>query len=95
MAGSELVVDEKYCKEAADYCVKQGEALEQIINEYIKLLDNVSFNGIGAGDAHDMLKLFISYAEKMKNQSTQFTDDAKKQILLFLQRIDEADQYLF
>lgn len=95
MAGKELIIDDRYCKTVADFCVDQAGVLEQVVSEYLRILNDILQTGITAGSTHDILKLYISYAEKMKNQFNDFSETAKSQIVSFNQKIDAADQYLF
>lgn len=95
MASNDLIIDDKYCKTVADFCSEQGKKLDQIISKYVVILNSVADKGITKGSAHDILKMYISYAEKLKEQYGCFSEVAKSQIVSFNNKVDEADQYLF
>ena len=95
MASNDLIIDDKYCKTVADFCSEQGRKLDQIVSKYVTILNSVSDKGIIKGSTHDTLKMYISYAEKLKEQYSNFSEAAKNQIVSFNSKVDEADQYLF
>lgn len=95
MASNDLIIDDRYCKTVADFCIDQSSVLEQLVSEYLRILNDVLQSGITAGSTHDVLKVYVSYAEKLRDQFNDFSETAKSQIVSFNQKIDAADQYLF
>ena len=95
MAGKELIIDDDFCRAMADYFVKQGEHLDQVISEYNSILETIRENGIKEGDVARALSAYISYSKKLSKQFGNISSIAKTHVNNFLTRVDSADQYLF
>ena len=50
MASNELIIDDDYCRAMGSYFTKQGEELDQLIVDYISILQDVKNKGITSGD---------------------------------------------
>ena len=46
MASNELIIDDDYCRAMGSYFTKQGEELDQLIVDYISILQDVKNKGI-------------------------------------------------
>lgn len=95
MASNELIVDDDYCKSMGEYFTRQGEQLDEIISEYISILNTVKSNAITSGQVSNALGTYISYVEKLNKQIGNISVSAKSSIANFLSQVDAADQYLF
>ena len=94
MAGSELVIDEEFCKNMGKYFESRGDHLDASIQEYIQILENIKNNSITSGEVSEALESYIQYSKKMQNKIKPI-ESAKRQIDKFLQDVDAADQYVF
>lgn len=95
MASNELIVDDDYCKAMGVFFEKQGEELDQLVAEYISVLQDVKNKGIMGGDVSDVFGVYIEYVKKINNMFGKISISNKTQIKYFLQRVDEEDKYLF
>lgn len=95
MASKNLIVDDDYCKAMGAYFEKQGEELDELVVEYISILQELKSKAIVKGDVSKALSTYISYVKKMKDKIGNISDSAKTQIDSFLERIDAEDKYLF
>ena len=95
MANNELIIDDDYCTKMGTYFEQQGEAMDELIVEYIAILKDVKGKGIVSGDVANTLTLYISYVEKLNKQIGKVSKSTKTQISKFLARVDLEDQYLF
>lgn len=95
MASNELIIDDEYCKAMGTYFTKQGQQLDQMISDYVAILQDVRNKAIVSGDVAKALSAYISYAEKLKKQIGNISTSASNQINSFLTKVDAADQYLF
>ena len=95
MAGSELVIDEEFCKNMVKYFESRGDHLDASIQEYIQILENIKNNSITSGEVSEALESYIQYSKKMQNKIKPISESAKRQIDKFLQDVDAADQYVF
>ena len=95
MAGTSLIVDDDYCKDMGTFFVNQGRELENFLNEYIGILENINKSAIIKGDVALALNSYILYAKKMKGQINKLSGMAEQQCKKFISAIDYADQYIF
>lgn len=95
MASKDLIIDDDFCKSMGTYFVKKGEEMDQMIVDYISVLQDVRNKGIVSGDVATALSSYISYASKLKKQIGNISSDVNNKINSFLARVDDADQYLF
>ena len=96
MSGSELIVDDEYCKKACTYIEKENKVMSDAIKSYISILKTVSATGIKKGDVAESLKVFIDYAGKIDNCLVEtVATPFKTSVNEFLELIDEKDQFLF
>ncbi len=95
MASNELIIDDEYCKAMGEYFVKQGEELDKLIVEYIKILQEVKSKAITSGDVSKALSTYIGYVQKLNKKISSISTSTKTQIDNFLARVDAEDQYLF
>lgn len=95
MAGNLLQIDDEYCNAMGKYFVKEGQELDNYINDYITILKNIKCNAIKAGRVANALDKYIGCAQKLKNQFEGRAINTQKQITKFLSAIDESDEYLY
>ena len=95
MAKNDLIIDDDYCREMGEYFISQGEDLEQIIAEYIVILDDLKEAGLRSGEVAEALEAYILYVKKIKGNVNSISKALQRQINNFLSQVDEADQYLF
>lgn len=95
MASNELIIDDEYCQAMGNYYVSQGQQIDQIISEYISILQDVRNRAIISGDVAKALTAYMSYANRLNKQIGNISTTAKKQVDAFLSKVDVADQYLF
>lgn len=95
MASNELIIDDEYCKAMGTYFVKQGEEMEQLTADYIKILQDVKSKAITNGEVSKALSAYIGYVQKLNQNIGNISTSVKTQINSFLIRVDSEDQYLF
>ena len=95
MADNQCIIDDAYCTAMGEYCKRQGERLDQMMADYVAIMETVRDTAIIKGDVHTVLQAYIDYAKKMKDNVGTISGNAQAQITKFLTSVDEADQYLF
>lgn len=95
MASKDLIIDDDFCKSMGAYFVKKGTEMDQMIADYISILQDVKNKGIVSGDVAVALSSYISYASKLKMQIGNISSDVNSKINSFLSHVDDEDQYLF
>jgi len=95
MASNQCIIDDKYCEAMGTYFKRQGEKLDQMISDYLYVLQSIRDDAVMKGDIHEVLEGYVAYAEKMREKIGTISCNAQSQVLKFLTKVDEADQYLF
>lgn len=95
MASDELIIDDDYCRTMGSYFIKHGEELDQLIADYIAIIQEVKNKGIMSGDVSNALSSYIDYVKKLDKKIGNISISARNQIEKFLSRIDTEDRYLF
>ena len=95
MASKELIIDDDYCRAMGTYFKKQGEEMDELISEYISILQNVADKGFISGEVSKVMDSYISYVKKLNKQIGRISNSTKMQIEVFLKQIDSEDKYLF
>ena len=95
MADRELIIDDDYCRDMGTTFQWQGEKLDELLKEYITIMENVSNQALLSGNVADAMKVYVSYVKKMDQQIGNISDSLKEDIDKFLKEIDSEDQYLF
>lgn len=90
-----VIISDRYCMEIGQFCRDTAEQLEEALQEYLNILEEIKKNAIVAGDMADSLQVFIQYAKKMKGQIEVMGKIAMQTEKKFLNAVDMADQYLF
>ena len=95
MASNELIIDDVFCRAMGAYFVKQGEQFDQLVAEYVSILEEVKNKAIISGDVSQALNSYITYVKKLDKIIGNLSMPIKIEIDRFLTRIDSEDQYLF
>lgn len=95
MQETELIMNEDYIFEMAEYFEKQGKQLQNIVDAYIVAIKRVTEEGIVKGETSETLKIFLEYAEKL-NQVIELTaKEVRDSVVNYQEEIDAQDQYLY
>ena len=95
MSGTELIIDDDYVNEMADFLNTRATNLQEGIDRYIQILDNIRRDAIKQGATADALDTFISYAKNLSEVVEELGSSADKTCNAFLTDIDESDEFLF
>lgn len=94
-AGTQLIIDDDYCKKMGEYFETQGAHLDQTISKYVGILQEIKRDGVKSGDTAKALDAYITYVKKLEKQIGKISGIAKSHANNFVTRVDAADQYLF
>ena len=95
MAEVQLIVDDEYCKERGRFLKNKGEKLDQIVTEYVKILQEIRGFAIMEGETANILSQYIDCCHRLESQITVLSNAVDGTITCFLSAVDEADDYLF
>lgn len=90
-----LVVGVTYYNNRANAVKKCCDEYEELLTNYIEYLNNMNTEGIVSGNTADVLESFIEEVKSAKQIISSIGEDYSKQIVNFLDDIDEADDKLF
>lgn len=92
---TELVIDDSYINEMAEYFETQGKQLQRMVDSYIAALKRVTEEGVVEGETSDALKSFLEYAEKLNQVVSSTSVEVRDSVMNYLEEIDTQDQYLY
>lgn len=95
MYNTELVIDDSYINEMAEYFEMQGKQLQGMVDSYIAALKRVTQEGVVEGETSDALKSFLEYAEKLNQVISAASTEIRDSVINYLEEIDTQDQYLY
>ncbi len=95
MASNDIIIDDDFCRSMGKYFSSQGEKIDNIVFEYVSILQDLRNRAIVSGDTAKALSSYIEYASKLKKQFGGISSVAKMQVEMFLKAVDESDQYLY
>lgn len=90
-----IIVDDDYVNSCAGY-YSIAKQIEDLMNEYFQVINEVTDNKILEGQAATNLKDFGEMAKQMLNeQLTYILANQKRQMTDYITAIDSADSYLY
>ncbi len=92
---TELVIDDSYINEVAEYFETQGKQLQHMIDSYIAALKRITEEGVAEGETSDALKFFWEYAQKLNYVISDTSVKVRDTVMNYLEEIDILDQYLY
>lgn len=92
---TELKIDDDYIHSQAKLIAEWAGDLQQGIDKYITILNNIQKYAIMEGATSDALASFKEYVENLKSIIKDMGEEAKGMCLAFLSEVDEADSYLY
>ncbi|MBD5534984.1 MAG: hypothetical protein HDQ99_04915 [Lachnospiraceae bacterium] len=95
MQDTELIIDEEYINEMAEYFEKQGKQLQNMADSYIAAMKRVVEEGIVKGETSEALRAFLEYAEKLNQVIVSTAIQIRDYTMDYLEEIDTQDQYLY
>lgn len=95
MYNTELVINDNYINEMAEYFETQGKQLQRMVDSYIAALKRVTEEGVVEGETSDALKSFLEYAEKLNQVVSATSVEVRDTVINYLEEIDTQDQYLY
>ena len=95
MPDTELIIDEDYINEMAEYFETQGKQLQNMVDSYIAIMKRVVEEGIVKGETSDALMTFLAYAEKLNRVIASTSKEIRDSVMNYLEEMDVQDQYLY
>lgn len=95
MVDPNLIIDDDYVYGVGDDCVRRGEKIEEIIQSYISILNEINKEALIEGSISAALEVFIECVEPIKKQLSTLSKRVDDTGMSFIQDVNTADEYLF
>lgn len=92
---TDLIVDEQYLQETADYIMNSGYLVNKSIHSYITILQQIRQSGILKGETAEALTAFITMTQKLQGISGRIGSEIHSLTDAYLQEIRNADNFQF
>lgn len=89
-----IVTDDEY-EGLGGALVAYGNALDEQVAEYLRVLDHICSNILDEGRAAENLQTFTSYAQVVSGAITRVSSSMQQKCTDFVQAIDDADEYIY
>lgn len=90
-----LIVDDEYIKEVGRYSQTRGKELEQLLGNYIKVLEEIKNEAIVEGEISNSLSAYIDCVKLLTERLEIISSNMKTVCNNLVADIDAADSYLF
>jgi len=95
MADHSLVIDDEYVVGVGGHCKTRGRELEDILIEYIAILEEIRTEAILEGEIANALTDYIACVKLLRDRITAISNNIQTVTNNFVTDVDEADSYLF
>ena len=92
---NDLIVDEEYLQETADYIFNSSFLVNKSIHSYITVLTQIRQTAILDGETAEALSSFITLAEKLKSISGRVGSQIHSLTESYIEQIRSADNFRF
>jgi len=92
--GNLIVADSEYISLQEKY-LTLGKKTENLVSEYIQLLNEVCENSITSGTVYSNLMSFKEECEGLKEQISEITNLLSRNMRTYIDKIDDKDQYIY
>lgn len=89
-----IICDEEF-ESASDSVSYACHRLEKFIWYYILIMKKVCSEGLVSGGASDAMKVYLEYAQRLKDVADLIAETHNMVKVMLLEDIDSADKYLY
>ncbi len=95
MSYIKMKINDESIYETAEYCLKQGEKLQGMLDAYLDIMQRVISEGISNGETSQTINGFVSLVKLMEDVIENTSKEIYDQMINFLIEVDEQDRYIF
>lgn len=95
MMDTNIIIDDNYISEMGEYIFKKGMQLQNIMDEYLLIMEDCLNYGIVKGDTAEALSEFYVKMRYFKLIILETARDNKDILYQYLQKINDAEKYSF
>lgn len=89
-----IICDEEF-ESAASVVQRACSKIEQLVSLYLRIMENACNNGVVSGETAEALKVYVGYAERLKDVTDLIAEHHSLVNQYFLDAVDTADNYLY
>ena len=90
-----LIVSDEYINEMSEFFLKQGENLENMLDQYLAVLWVICNINITSGKIHDGLEAYKNAGKSLNGELKILSTVVSQTLKNFLNEIDEVDKYIY
>lgn len=95
MMDPNLIIDDDYVYGVGSNCESRGKKLEEILDSYRTILNEIKDEALLEGGVSEALESFIECVTLLNDQLTTLSQKVDDTGMSFIQDINTADNYLF
>lgn len=92
---TDIIVDDEYVSEIADYIKGYGENFETFFDRYLEVMGKFNSTGVSSGATAAAVRDYIATAAALKAYVGNLSELFVQVLTGYLDAIDEADRYLY
>ncbi len=92
---TDIIIDDDYVLQMANYMGIQGARLEMLLNNYLSLLQEAIVDGIKNGQTQSTLQQYLTMVQEIQGSIQEISIQGRNTTIRYLQEIDTADEYLY
>lgn len=90
-----LIIDDEYVYDVGEDCAQRGEKLEEILDAYLVILNEIKTEALIEGSVSDALSAFIECVTLLNDELTTLSQSVDGTGMCFIQDVNTADDFLF
>lgn len=90
-----LIIDDEYITEVGKACKARGKKMEEILDKYIEILDEIRVEAITKGNISEAINAYVGCAKLLNNQISEISSSVNLICKGFITDVNSADEYLF
>lgn len=95
MAAKDMVIYDDYIYDMAEHIENSGNKLQEMIDEYLAILQDLMTDGIVSADIIGKIQTCQEDAKSLEQVIMSTAEEIKNLMMVFLEEIDQKDQDLY
>ncbi|BDR52723.1 hypothetical protein KIM372_06300 [Bombiscardovia nodaiensis] len=92
---SNLIIDDDYVLRLGAECQRQGKAVEDLLNRYLRVMAMISSEAVPDGEIHRATVEFVNQAGRLSGKVGEASQLVSKICSSFIAQVDGDDQFLY
>ena len=92
---ADIIISDDFVDGAGQFISTETQKIEETLTSYLRIMQSVSETGIMEGDTAEALKIFIAAAARLQGVFSNLGSCTKRACTNFIEKVDDADEYLY